>query len=81
MFDHNSFNWSSGTRDPLTVVTVSLRGGKKHRSTTVDGLTFLWDSGATNIMIKIRHTKYYERKIQSNKVEYSTAAGMYFTTH
>ena len=29
--DNSSFNLSSGTRDPLPVVTVSLRGGKKHR--------------------------------------------------
>ena len=52
-----------------------------HRATTVAGLTCLWDSGATYIMIKILHTKHYERKMWSNKVEYSTAAGVYYTTH
>ena len=28
-FDNN-FNLSSGTKDPLTLVTVSLKGGKKY---------------------------------------------------
>ena len=32
-------------------------------------------------MIKIGHTKHYERKMWFNKVEYSTAAGVYCTTH
>ena len=32
-------------------------------------------------MIKRRHTKHYERKMRSNKVEYSTASGVYCTTH
>ena len=30
-FDTNIFNLSSSNIDPLPVVTVSLRGGKKHR--------------------------------------------------
>ena len=79
--DNSSFRLSSGTSDPLPVVTVSLLVGKKHRGTIVAGLTFLWDSGATNSMIKIRHTKHYERKMRSNIVEYSTASGVYCTTH
>ena len=80
-FDTNSFNLSNGTKDPLPVVSVSLRGGKKHISMNVSGITCLWDSEATNIMINRRHTKYYECKMQYNKVEYSTAAGVYCTTH
>ena len=75
-FDH-TFSLSRGTTDPQPVVTVSLRGGKEQISTTVSGITFLWDSGATDIMIKIKHTKYYERKMRYNKLEYSTAAGLY----
>ena len=54
---------------------------KKHRSTAVSGLISLLDSRATNNTIKIKHTKHYERKMQSNKVEYSTASGVYCTTH
>ena len=80
-FDTTRFNLSSGTKDPLPVVIVSLRVGKKQIATTVDGLTCLWDSGDTKIMIKIRHTKYYERNIRSNKVECSTVASFYRTTH
>ena len=79
--DNSSFNLSRGTRYPLTVVTVSLQGGKKHRATVVAGITCLWDSGATKSMIKRRHTKHYECKMRSNRVEYSTDAGVYYTTH
>ena len=78
---YNTFNLSSGNNDPLTVVTVSLQGGKKKRATTVACLTWLWDIGATDIMNKIKHTKYYEHKMRYNKVEYSTATGLYCTTH
>ena len=65
----------------MPAVTVILRGGKKRRATTVSGVSFLWDSGATDIMIKIRRTQYYECKMRSNKVEYITADGVYCTTH
>ena len=37
----NKFSLSSGTKDPLPVVTVSLRGGKKHRATIIYDLTCL----------------------------------------
>ena len=67
-FDTSGFNLSSGTRDLLPVVTDFLLEAKKHRATTVAGITFLWDRGATDIMINRRHTKNYELKIQSNKV-------------
>ena len=80
-FDTNSFNSSSGTRNPLPVVNVTLRGGKKHIAMTVAGLKFLWGSGATNRMINKKQTKYYERNIRSNKVEYGTAADVYCTMH
>ena len=80
-FDNSSFNLSSGTSDPLPVVTVSLWWGKKHRATIVASIKCLWDSGATDSMIKIRHTKNYERKMWSKKVENSTAAGVYWNTH
>ena len=80
-FDTNSFNLSSCNIYPLPVVTVYLRGGKKHRATAVAGLTCLWDSRATNTMINRQQTKHYERNMRSNKVEYSTATGVYFTTH
>ena len=64
----NTFNLSSRNKDPLPVVTVSLRGGKKQIATTVASLTCLWDSGDIDAMIKIIHMKYYEHNIRSNKV-------------
>ena len=80
-FNNNSFNLSSRTSDPLPLVTVSLQGGNKHRATTISDITCLWDSGSTNSTMKRKHTKHYELKIQSNKVGYSTADGVYCTTH
>ena len=81
-FDTSSFNLSSGNIDPLPFVTFSLQGGNKHRATHVASITCLWDSGATNSkMIKRRHTNHYECKIRSKRVDYSTASGMYCTTH
>ena len=35
----SSFNLSKGNKEHLPVVTVSLRGGKKHRATTIAGRT------------------------------------------
>ena len=37
--DNSSFSLSSGTSDPLPVVTVYLQGGKKQRATIVSGIT------------------------------------------
>ena len=79
-FDTINFNLSGGTIDPLPVVTVYLRGGNKHGAMTVSGLTCFWDIGATYSMIKIRHTKHYEHKMRSNKVDYITVAGVNCTT-
>ena len=71
----------SATKDPLPVVTVRLRGGKKQKETIIAEFTCLWDSGATNIMIKRKHTEHYDLIMRSNTVEYSTSAGLYCTTH
>ena len=79
--DTSSFNLSINTSNILPVVAVFLQGGKKHRATTVAGLECLRGIGATNSMIKRRHTKHYERNMWYNKVDYSTATGMYCTTH
>ena len=73
-FDGKS-SLSSGSKDPLPVVTVSIWGGKKQRSTIIDGLTCLWDIGYTNRMIKMRQTKPYNWNMSYNKVEHSTASG------
>ena len=64
----NTFSLSRGTKYPLPVVTVSLRGGNKQTVRIITSLTCLWDIRATDRMIKRRHTKPYERKIHSNKV-------------
>ena len=58
-FDKSCFNLSSGNIDPLPVLSVYLQGGKKHRATITAGITCLWESGATDSMIKKRHTKHY----------------------
>ena len=55
----NKFSVSRRTKDPLLVVTVSLRGGRKQRVNIISVLTCLWDSEATYNMIKKKHTKHY----------------------
>ena len=76
----NIFILFTGTKDPLTVVTVSLRGGNTQRETILAGLTCLWDSRANTIMIQRQPTKPYGNNIRYNKVEHSTAIGTYCTT-
>ena len=51
IFD-NKFGLSSVTKDPLPVVTVSLKVVNKHRANIISGLTYLWDSRATDSLIK-----------------------------
>ena len=80
IFD-NKFSLSSRTNKPRPVFTASLQGGKKHWSKMVSGLTYLWDSRATKRVIKSWHNKPYDQNMRSNKVEYSTAAGLYCTAH
>ena len=65
----NIFSLSSGTKDPLSVVTVRLQGSKNHRGDIMDGLTCLWDSGYNYSMLKRQHTKPYEHNMRSNGVE------------
>ena len=74
------FSLSRGNKDPLWVVNFSLREDKKNKTTIISGLTCLWDIRDTNSMINWRHTKPYKLKMCSNKLEYSTATGQYFTT-
>ena len=80
-FDSISELYICKTMYPLPLATVSLWWGNSYRSTIVSGMTYIWDSGATNIMIKSKHNNIYERRIRSNKVKYSTDAGLYVTAH
>ena len=48
----NKFSLYNRTKDPLPVVTVRIRGVKKQRERIIAGLPCLWDSRATNSMIK-----------------------------
>ena len=49
----NTFSLSSGNKEPLLLLTVSLQGGKKHRETIIYSLICLWDIGSTSSMIGI----------------------------
>ena len=48
----NKFSLSSGTKDTLPVVIISLEGGKKLGAAIIYGLTCLWDNRDTKIMVK-----------------------------
>ena len=65
----NKFSLSSGTKNPIPVVTVSLRGGKKQMATIISGLTCLWYSRPTYSINNSQHTKPRKRNMSSNKVE------------
>ena len=52
IFDNKFTLFSGPNMEPLTVVNVSLRGGNKHRATIIDVLTYIRDSGSTEITIK-----------------------------
>ena len=47
----------------------------------ISRLTCLWNIKATFLMIKRKHTKHYNIKMCSSKVEYSTYIRPYCTTH
>ena len=76
---NNSVN--NTVEHPFTIVTIRLRGSKKSKQTLKPGLICLWDSGATDIMLKFKHIKPYKSKLRSKTVEYSTDFGPYITTH
>ena len=67
-FESVSDLYSWPTKDPLSVVTVSLRVGKKYMSTVVSVIIAMWDSGANSITIKSKHTRPCDHKMRSNKV-------------
>ena len=76
------FGLCNGTSmDPLPVVTFSLRRGKKNGVKIIASLTYLWYSGATNIMMNRKHTGPYYHEMLPNKVYYSTFPWPYKTTH
>ena len=56
----NTFSLSSDNKDPLPLVSVSLRGVKIQRVTIIAGLICLWNIVANDSMIRRRHTKRYE---------------------
>ena len=41
----------------------------------------MWDSKATNRMIKSWYIKLYDRNMRPDKVEYNISSGPYCTTH
>ena len=42
---------NNNVQDPLTIVNIRIRFGKKSRQTLNSGLTCLWDSGYTYSML------------------------------
>ena len=66
---------NNNVKDTLPIVIIILRVENMSRNTLKSGITYLWDSGATAIMIKRNHI------LRANKVKYNTAPGPYKTTH
>ena len=63
------------------VVIVLLGGVKNSRKATTCSLIYLWDSRASNFMIKRKHVKPYKAKLRSNKTENNTDSSTYWTKH
>ena len=80
-YDISNSIFNNPLEDPLPIVTIRTRGEKKSRHTLNSGLTCVWDSGSTEIMINLKHINYYKSKLRANKVEYSTDIVTYKTKH
>ena len=50
-FDSSNSIDNNPIQDTLTIVNIGLRGGRHLRHTLNSGITCLWDSGSTSIMI------------------------------
>ena len=80
-FDSSNSLANNNVKYPLPIASKMLKGGKKSRQTLNSGLTLLWDSEATNRMVKRNHINPYNTKLMDNKDKYSTYDGWYKTTH
>ena len=59
-FDGSNNLVNNTVEDSLTILTIMLRGGKYSRQTFKSGLTCLYNSGATDSMIKLMHIHIYK---------------------
>ena len=85
MYDvHNKLKFSNQSNNfklPTPVTTISVCKGKNLRGIHVSGLTCLWDSGASDSMIKKSYVRKLQEKFRKNKQEYDTAAGIYTSNY
>ena len=58
-FDSSNSLSNNPVKDPLPIVTVILRGGKKSRKILNSDLICLWDIGSTDRMIKSNYINTY----------------------
>ena len=79
-FDSN-YGIPTPIRDPQPLVTFNLKLREKYRKTNDAGLTYMWYSGVSNIIIKRKQKNTHKSKIIPNKLEYGTVASTYCTTH
>ena len=67
-FDSSSSLSNNPVKDALPIFTVSLIVVHKYRHTLNSGLTLLWYSGATDIMMNCKHLNPYQLKLKAKKV-------------
>ena len=67
--------------NPLPIMNIILRGGKKSRQVLNSGLTFLWDIGAIYSMIKRKLINNYKSKLRANRIKHSMGAVLYKNIH
>ena len=85
MYDvHNELKFSNQSdhfKLSIPATTVSVCEGKKSRGIHMAGLICLWDSGASDSMIKKLYVRKLLEKFRKNKQEYDTAAGIYTSNY
>ena len=77
----SNYNLAIPIRYPQSVVANILRKGNKYTNMVMAGITCLWDTIDSYIIIKRKYINYYKENINPNKLEYSTASGRHFTKH
>ena len=60
------------------ILSVDIRKGKKARDIHVAGLSCLWDTGASDSMIKKSFVRKFQEDFRKNKQQYDTAGDNQF---
>ena len=66
---------------PCPIISVDIRKGKKARMIHVTGLSYLWDIGASDSMIKKLFVRKFREDFRKNRQQYDTAGSIYLSSY